>query len=181
MSFFESLLYHFQISPHPSAVSYYKLFLFKLLPTSFRKPQTRWREAFSFEKLDKIIHIPSTVWSAGLLFSHFHLQITPDQILQPGSGASFLLRLVLANIERFSNDCRKTKTVLWFREASIQNTMYSTSVYTLARKKEKKLNCKLLIFLPLCRLRCVLVIGSAKTLQFHAPYVPLKLFVKYLW
>ena len=48
-------------------------------------------------------------------------------------------------------------------------------------KKKKKLNCKLLIFLPLCRLRCVLVIGSAKTLQFHAPYVPLKLFVKYLW
>ena len=135
MSFFESLLYHFQISPHPSAVSYYKLFLFKLLPTSFRKPQTWWREALSFEKLDKIIHIPSTVWSAGLLFSHFHLQITPDQILQPGSGTSFLLRLVFANTERFSNDCRKTKTVLWFnREASIQNTTYSTSVYTLARK-----------------------------------------------
>ena len=147
MSFFESLLYHFQISPHPSAVSYYKLFLFKLLPTSFRKPQTWWREALSFEKLDKIIHISSTVWSAGLLFSHFHLQITPDQILQPGSGTSFLLRLVLANTERFSNDCRKPKTVLWFnREASIQNTMYSTSVYTLARKKEKNWTANFLFF-----------------------------------
>lgn len=54
-------------------------------------------------------------------------------------------------------------------------------IYIGEKKRKKLLNCKLLIFLPLCRLRCVLVIGSAKTLQFHAPYVPLKLFVKYLW
>ena len=154
MSFFESLLYHFQISPHPSAVSYYKLFLFKLLPTSFRKPQTWWREAFSFEKLDKIIHIPSTVWSAGLLFSHFHLQITPDQILQPGSGASFLLHLVLANIERF----------WWLYYGSTGKQVFKILrillLYICWREKKKKnWTANFLFFLPLCRLRCVLVIG----------------------
>lgn len=54
------------INFHSIWISCYKLFLFKLLPTSLRKPLflTPWcRKTVSFEILDKIIYISTTVWS----------------------------------------------------------------------------------------------------------------------